>query len=57
METIDKRIALFPGTFDPFTIGHESLVRRGLQLIDEIVIAIVSTNRRNHTSHSKSGWR
>lgn len=40
METIDKRIALFPGTFDPFTIGHESLVRRGLQLMDEIVIAI-----------------
>ena len=35
-----KRIALFPGTFDPFTIGHESLVKRGLTLMDEIVIAI-----------------
>lgn len=35
-----KRIALFPGTFDPFTIGHESLVRRGLMLADELVIAI-----------------
>lgn len=35
-----KRIALFPGTFDPFTIGHESLVQRGLTLMDEIVIAI-----------------
>lgn len=35
-----KRIALFPGTFDPFTIGHESLVRRGLLLVDEIIIAI-----------------
>lgn len=34
------RIALFPGTFDPFTLGHESLVRRGLDLVDEIVIAI-----------------
>ncbi|MDD2513254.1 MAG: pantetheine-phosphate adenylyltransferase [Proteiniphilum sp.] len=40
METKDKRTALFPGTFDPFTIGHESLVRRGLLLMDEIVIAI-----------------
>ncbi len=40
METNNKRVALFPGTFDPFTIGHESLVRRGLQLMDEIVIAI-----------------
>lgn len=35
-----RRIALFPGTFDPFTIGHESLVRRGLMLVDELVIAI-----------------
>lgn len=35
-----KRIALFPGTFDPFTIGHESLVKRGLTLMDEVVIAI-----------------
>lgn len=38
--TDNKRIALFPGTFDPFTTGHESLVRRGLSLVDEIVIAI-----------------
>lgn len=35
-----KRVALFPGTFDPFTVGHESLVRRGLSLMDEVVIAI-----------------
>ena len=35
-----KRIALFPGTFDPFTIGHQSLVTRGLTLVDEIVISI-----------------
>ncbi|MDR1357581.1 MAG: pantetheine-phosphate adenylyltransferase [Tannerellaceae bacterium] len=35
-----KRIALFPGTFDPFTVGHHSLVKRGLELVDEIVIAI-----------------
>lgn len=35
-----KRIALFPGTFDPFTIGHESMIRRGLKLLDEIVIAV-----------------
>ncbi|MFA7494092.1 MAG: pantetheine-phosphate adenylyltransferase [Proteiniphilum sp.] len=38
--TYEKRTALFPGTFDPFTIGHESLVRRGLSLMDRIVIAI-----------------
>ena len=35
-----ERVALFPGTFDPFTVGHESLVRRGLDLMDKIGIAI-----------------
>jgi pantetheine-phosphate adenylyltransferase len=34
------RIALFPGSFDPFTKGHEDIVLRGLQLFDEIIIAI-----------------
>jgi pantetheine-phosphate adenylyltransferase len=42
-----KKIALFPGTFDPFTIGHLSLIRRGLDLVDEIVIAIgVNPNKQ-----------
>lgn len=35
-----KRIALFPGSFDPFTKGHEDIVLRGLKVFDEIVIAI-----------------
>lgn len=35
-----KRIALFPGSFDPFTRGHEDIVLRGLSLFDEIIIAI-----------------
>jgi pantetheine-phosphate adenylyltransferase len=34
------KTALFPGTFDPFTLGHASVVRRGLILFDRIVIAI-----------------
>jgi pantetheine-phosphate adenylyltransferase len=32
--------AIFPGTFDPFTIGHFSIVNRGLHLFDEIIIGI-----------------
>lgn len=35
-----ERIAVFPGSFDPFTIGHEEIVRRGLKLFDRIVIAV-----------------
>lgn len=36
----DTKIALFPGSFDPITRGHEALVRRALPLFDQIVIAI-----------------
>lgn len=35
-----KRIALFPGSFDPFTKGHEDIILRGLRLFDEVVIGI-----------------
>ena len=34
------RIAVFPGSFDPFTIGHEGIVRRALSLFDDIIIAV-----------------
>ncbi len=34
------KIALFPGSFDPLTIGHESVVRRALSLFDKIIIAV-----------------
>ncbi|MDR2926627.1 MAG: pantetheine-phosphate adenylyltransferase [Cytophagaceae bacterium] len=33
-------IAIFPGSFDPFTVGHENLVRRGLSLFDHIIIGV-----------------
>ena len=46
-----KRVALFPGTFDPFTIGHQSLVTRGLNLVDEVVIAIgINDKKLTHFS-------
>lgn len=32
--------ALFPGSFDPFTIGHANIVERGLEMFDEVVIGI-----------------
>ena len=35
-----KKIAVFPGSFDPLTLGHESIVRRALDLFDEIIIAV-----------------
>lgn len=34
------KTAIFPGSFDPFTLGHADIVQRGLQLFDKVVIAI-----------------
>lgn len=46
--------AIFPGTFDPFTLGHESLVRRGLNLVDEVIIAIgINDTKKNYFSLDK----
>jgi len=42
-----KRTAIFPGTFDPFTIGHASLVRRSLTVVDEVIIAIGVNDSKN----------
>lgn len=35
-----EKIAVFPGTFDPFTIGHESILSRALPLFDHIIIML-----------------
>lgn len=42
-----KRIGVFPGSFDPFTKGHEDVVKRFIPLFDEVIIAIgVNTTKR-----------
>jgi pantetheine-phosphate adenylyltransferase len=35
-----QKIAVFPGSFDPFTIGHESIVLRSLDLFDQVIVAV-----------------
>lgn len=43
---MSKKIALFPGSFDPFTIGHESIIKRSMPLFDEIIIAIGTNTKK-----------
>ena len=51
-------MALFPGSFDPFTRGHESIVRRALPLFDQFVIAIgVNADKRSFmTMEQRKAW-
>lgn len=35
-----QKVAVFPGSFDPFTVGHENIVIRALDLFDKIIVAI-----------------
>lgn len=44
-----KKIALFPGSFDPFTKGHESVIEKALPLFDEIIIGLgVNSNKQSY---------
>ena len=42
-----KKIAVFPGSFDPFTLGHHSVVTRALPLFDKVVIGIGRNTLKN----------
>jgi len=43
-----KRICLFPGSFDPFTKGHEVVVEKALTLFDEVIIAIGVNSKKTY---------
>ncbi|MDA9881927.1 MAG: pantetheine-phosphate adenylyltransferase [Crocinitomicaceae bacterium] len=43
-----RKIGVFPGSFDPFTKGHEVIVNKGIDLFDEIVIGIGVNSAKNY---------
>lgn len=49
-----SKVALFPGSFDPFTVGHESLVYRALPLFDKIIIGVgANQDKKGFFPHEK----
>jgi pantetheine-phosphate adenylyltransferase len=40
------RIAVYPGTFDPITLGHEDIVRRAANLFDEVIVAVAGSSNK-----------
>ena len=41
------RIGLYPGTFDPVTLGHADIIRRGAKLVDRLVIGVTTNSTKN----------
>ncbi len=39
-------IALYPGTFDPLTLGHEDIVRRSAKLVDKLIISVAAAHHK-----------
>ena len=53
-----KKIAVFPGSFDPITLGHVSVIKRALPLFDKIVIAIGDNADKKHmfSADQRKSW-
>jgi pantetheine-phosphate adenylyltransferase len=53
-----KKTAVFPGSFDPITVGHVDIVRRALPLFDKVVIAIGTNSVKNSlfTLEQREAW-
>lgn len=43
-----KKIAVFPGTFDPITKGHANIIERAIPLFDELIIAVGTNSAKQH---------
>ena len=43
-----KKIAIYPGTFDPITYGHIDVIKKALKIVDNIIVAISNGNHKNY---------
>jgi len=43
---MSKKIAIYPGTFDPFTYGHLDIVKRAIKIFDELIVSIAMNSKK-----------
>ena len=52
------KVGIFPGSFDPFTKGHESIVKSAFSMFDQVIVAIgVNTKKNSYFSLEKRNFR
>ena len=47
-----KKVAIYPGTFDPITFGHIDVIKKGLKLFDKIVVAVSDVDNKDYIFNS-----
>ena len=47
-----KRNVLYPGTFDPITYGHIDLIKKALNIVDTVIVAISENSNKNYLFNS-----
>lgn len=52
-----KRVAIYPGSFDPPTLGHLNLVERGVEIFDEVIVAVAESISKNYIFTSEERVR
>ncbi|MDP2480133.1 MAG: pantetheine-phosphate adenylyltransferase [Candidatus Palauibacterales bacterium] len=42
-----EHVAVYPGSFDPLTLGHDDIIRRGLRIVDRLIVAVAETSTQD----------